>query len=533
MATFRLSIRLLDGAYHGRGDGGEPEWPPSPLRAFQALVNAAAGRWGPAQFGDYACPALAWLEGLGPPAIVAPPGRAATRPYRLYVPNNAGDLMVAAWARGSRDASMAEHRTEKDVRPTRFAGPDGRPLGSNPDFLPVHFDWPLTPEQSAAGKSHRETLRAAARSITHLGWGVDQAVGDAELLADDPPADPDTERWQPEAAGGGTPLRVPRAGTLAELRRKYADFLGRLRHGSFDPVPPLPESAFAVVGYRRATDPAGRPWVAFRIASVDPDDPNPAFDPPRRCRDVAAWVRSATDRVCAGWPFGPIAGFVHGHAPDGAQLTGEAADHRFMYLPLPTINPALNRVESIRRVLIAAPPGAEDRVEWVRRRLPGQVLTDLNGRDVGLLTEHTGSPWVLEQYLNLGRVWSTVTPLVLPGHDEADPRIVCRRAELAPDAAARRRVREQADRRTERLLLRAFEQAGWPAGLVDPGGLEWQAVGYRAGVEPVVRYELPDELGRFPRYHVRVRFPHAVRGPLAVGAGRYRGFGLFARDGET
>ena len=142
MPTFRLSIRLLDGAFHGRGGGGEPEWPPSPLRAFQALVNAAARRWRADQFEDYARPALEWLEGLGPPVVVAPPGRAAARPYRLYVPNNAGDLMVAKWARGDARADMSEHRTEKDVRPTRFAGPDGRPLGSNPDLLPLHFDWP-------------------------------------------------------------------------------------------------------------------------------------------------------------------------------------------------------------------------------------------------------------------------------------------------------------------------------------------------------------------------------------------------------
>jgi CRISPR-associated protein Csb2 len=31
-------------------------------------------------------------------------------------------------------------------------------------------------------------------------------------------------------------------------------------------------------------------------------------------------------------------------------------------------------------------------------------------------------------------------------------------------------------------------------------------------------------------YHVRVRFPHSVSGPLSVGSGRYRGLGLFAVD---
>jgi CRISPR-associated protein Csb2 len=449
----------------------------------------------------------------------------------LYVPNNAGDLMVAAWARGNPDASMAEHRTEKDVRPTRFAGPDGRPLASNPDFLPVHFDWPLTPEQYAAGEAHRETLRAAARSITHLGWGVDQAVGHAELLPGDPPGDPASERWRPEPAGGGTPLRVPRAGTLAELRRKHADFLGRLRHGSFDPVPPLPESAFAVVGYRRATDPAGRPWVAFRIVSVDPDDPkNPAFDPSRKCRDVAAWVRSATARVCQEWP--DMASFIHGHDADGSPLKGDAADSRFMYLPLPTINPALNRVESIRRVLIAGPPGAEDRIDWVRRRLPGQVLTTdpPDRREIGLLTEHTGNPWVLEQYTGSGRVWSTVTPVVLPGYD--DPDHLRRRLRDNGDAAVQRRLLAQLNGRIEGLLRKALRQAGLADEVATAAVLDWRSVGFRPGVDPARHYLRPENLGAFPAYHVRVRFATPIPGPLVVGAGRYRGFGLFAIEDE-
>ena len=40
-SQFCLTFRMLDLRFHGRGDGGAPEWPPSPLRAFQALVCAA------------------------------------------------------------------------------------------------------------------------------------------------------------------------------------------------------------------------------------------------------------------------------------------------------------------------------------------------------------------------------------------------------------------------------------------------------------------------------------------------------------
>jgi CRISPR-associated protein Csb2 len=490
---FRLGFRFLDSAFHGRGDGGEPEWPPSPLRAFQALVAAAAAWWRPLQFEDYAKPALEWLETLDHPKVFAPVGRSAGRPYRLYVPNNAGDLVAAALARGNADASIAKHRTEKDVRPTWLVG------GQT-----VRFVWPLSPEQHEQGKAHIEVLRAAARSITHLGWGVDQAVGHAELLTDDPPAEPSTERWLPAGVGGNTLLRVPRAGTLAELRRKHDKFLGRLQYDSPDQVSPL--SAFRVVGYRRATDPAGRQWAAFRIVSVDPDEPNPSFDAARRCRDVAAWVRSVTANVCAGWPFGDTAGFAHGHDAEGKQLKGDRADERFMYLPLPTINHKLNRVESIRRVLIAAPAGFQDRVDWIRRRLPGQVLVALNGEERGMLNVLTTSDWVLRQYTDPSRVWSTVTPVVWPGHDDRDPK------------------------KAEAILRKAFINARLPPELVRRiEELEWRPVGFRAGLDLATHYLRPEKIdGR--QFHVRVRFPHPIRGPLAVGAGRYRGLGVFAAD---
>src|SRR5262249_17250473 len=154
-------------------------------------------------------------------------------------------------------------------------------------------------------------------------------------------------------------------------------------------------------------------------------------------------------RACGGWPFGDTAGFVHGHGPDGNQLKGDGADDRFMYLPLPTINPKLNRVESIRRVLVAAPPRFAERVEWVRRRLPGQdVIAEHRGTAVGLLNGLPASDWVLRQYTGTGRVWSSVTPVILPGYDEAGPKTVARRARMAADEAARRRVHEQAAERT-------------------------------------------------------------------------------------
>src|SRR5262245_13194087 len=122
-----LSIHFLDGTFHGRRDGDALEWPPSPLRLFQALVAASAARWGKRHQLDYARPALKWLEEEMPPVIVAPES-AAGAAYRLSVPNNAMDIVGRAWSRGNTsgtgDANPATHRAMKAVHPTWLVGGD-------------------------------------------------------------------------------------------------------------------------------------------------------------------------------------------------------------------------------------------------------------------------------------------------------------------------------------------------------------------------------------------------------------------------
>jgi CRISPR-associated protein Csb2 len=84
--------------------------------------------------------------------------------------------------------------------------------------------------------------------------------------------------------------------------------------------------------------------------------------------------------------------------------------------------------------------------------------------------------------------------------------------------------------KSERLLLTAFTQAGFPHELLAGAELDWRGTGFRAGVDMASRFLPPKNLDNRPRYHVRVRFPHAVRGPIAIGSGRFRGFGLFAAE---
>ena len=259
-----IVLRFLDPVpqFHGRGDNGDPEWPPSPLRLFQALVAASATRWRENQFRESARPALQWLETIKP-SVVVPEAPGESFGYRMYVPNNSGDLMTAAWARGDTETSMAKFRVEKDVRPIRLRGEA------------VYFLFPLREDNCPFFK----ILQAAARSVTHFGWGIDIVAGNAEILTESEAVGLPGEVWRPASDQSGTTLRVPKEGTLDDLIEKHGKFLGRLSDNSFKPVPPL--SAFQVVSYRRATDPPQRQYAAFTLLKPDASGMR-SFDTVRR-----------------------------------------------------------------------------------------------------------------------------------------------------------------------------------------------------------------------------------------------------------
>lgn len=126
-----ISVTFLQPMCHarlGKEDAAPNEWPPSPLRLFQAMVAGAAARWAGDESSGHATltapapvTALQWLETLRearPPTILAPlavTGQAVPR----YVPNNSADLVATKWAKGDALATF-EDRTKKAFRPTRL-----------------------------------------------------------------------------------------------------------------------------------------------------------------------------------------------------------------------------------------------------------------------------------------------------------------------------------------------------------------------------------------------------------------------------
>jgi hypothetical protein len=175
-------------------------------------------------------------------------------------------------------------------------------------------------------------------------------------------------------------------------------------------------------------------------------------------------------------------------------------------------------------------PGVEDEAKTLDKLLREAHIVFGSPFSITLDWFLPGSDWVLRQYIEPSAIWSTVTPVILPGYD--DPDHLHRKLNNCQDADTQKRYLAKLDARIDALLRKAFVQAGYATELVQQLELDWRGGGFRAGVELASRYLPPENLNNSPRYHVKVRFPSAVQGPIAVGGGRFRGMGLFATHPE-
>ncbi len=370
---FCVSATFLVPQYHGRRDGGEPEWPPSPLRLFQSLVNASAQR--PSREIERGEASLRWLEELPPPDIVAPRSHLGV-PLRTAVPNNDLDLIASAWSKGQEPRKQpSELKTLKSVQTVHLLDNDA-----------VHYLWRIPESFSAEAMKHFTALSLVARSMIALGWGIDMVAGNASTLSQEDVTRLSGDRWTPtEGATSTVPLRVPVSGTLAGLVTRHRAFLGRISrddrgHECFNPVPPVSE--FRTVAYRRTTDTAQRPVAAFSLLKLDGSGFRP-FDAARRTTAVAAMLRHAAKCAAENMGRDPdwIARFVLGHGEEkGCEEHVAVGPRRFAYVPLSTIHwrGRDNRrvVGDVRRALVMTfAEGCDAEVTWARRAISGMDFT--------------------------------------------------------------------------------------------------------------------------------------------------------------
>lgn len=464
--TLCISITFLDNLFHGQGDYG-PEWPPSPFRLYQALVASTARSRcdGHAELG--------WFEQLSSPDILAPLFKKVTS-RTIFVPNNDSD----------KEPDRQNRLAPKHVRPTLILSES-----------PVHYLWEVKPEDRLLA----EQIAEHARLISTVGWGIDLVVGNGQLLSSKEVAALKSEYrgeyWKP-TKGASLVLRCPKQGSLNDLRSAYESSLSRFDGNIYKPARRARE--FQEISYGR-TGVASRPVARFNLLKADGDAEGwSAFDQ-RYAMHAAAMARGIACKQSrsSGFDFpGGSETYVAGHTGATAKTPP-----RFSYLPIPTIShPQADGY--IRRLLIAEPVGGDGAcAQWAHHNMHLQTMIDTNGNQRAIL--HASTPdRVFNCYTQAGHSFHTVTPVILPGHDDMKYSKV------------------------EKLLLKAIEQAGYSTeGLHD---LYVQKAPFIKGAYHPQAYARPKYLESFSATHARLLWKHEIPGPLAIGAGRHFGLGLFA-----
>lgn len=519
MSNFIITVTYLNGTYHGRGDGNTPEWPPSPMRLFQALVAVAGAKWR-TDFPEQVQEALDWLASQSPPEIFSPTVQVGT-PYQTSVPNNAMDIVGRAWSKGStsKDAQVSTHKAMKEISSTYLIGNAEQPWQSSDESSwQVSYVWKVDSVKSA--EDHLNVLKELASSLYEVGWGLDLVAGHASLDGD---LQVQTKCWSPSNTVG-TALRTPRPHAREALQQRHARFLGRVSESTLIPVPPLSPMAYEVVQYRCTDDPTTPTFAAFSF--LDTTGAKMRSFNLLSGMQVAGMLRHAAATVAtdADWPEEVINRLICGHGEsktdDQHQPVGR---ERFAYIPLPSLEPRsrsgnANHVGMIRRALIYIPSGGRDtEVNSIRRLLSGMELISKRGKQVeALITALPASDKMVTRYvpINGASTWSTVTPVILPGRDD------------------------RKEKKAEKLLRKCIIQAGYSEYLAKHALIDWRPVGYHPGAEHVKSYQcnVPKHLDKYPRYHVKITWRNAdgsplnVHGPIVLGGGRYYGIGLFVAE---
>ncbi|MGA4645050.1 type I-G CRISPR-associated protein Csb2 [Limisphaera sp. 4302-co] len=478
-----ISVTLLDPLFHGKRDEDAPEWPPSPMRLFQALVAGSCTGCRHAEWSEAKANAYRWLERRKPPIIIAPPARLAAG-YMLFVPNNDSDTAF----------ERHERLTEKAVRPHRI-------LSDGPATL--HYLWDIAEDEWEQARPIAKVFEVEARHLTTLGWGIDQAVAQARILNRAEVRALPGQRWRPwdVPLSSGGKLRVPKSGSLDDLERAYKAF----RHRLLMELPPggREPRVFGTRVYLPADALPPRPYAGFELPE------GVAF----RAEDaakVAAMLRSLAcqsakeDEAAHTFPGGAEV-YVAGHVEHGTDVITA----RFSYLPLPSIGHE-HADGMIRRLLVAEPFGGDGvHARWAQQRLRNGTLRDERGNERGVLLDlwRPSSRRVVELYVRESKCWHSVTPVVLPGFDDGK------------------------QKKAERLFLKALVQAGIPIEAVESFTL--RKAPFWPGAAHPQHYLVPEYMRRFSRWHVAVRFREPIPGPLALGVGRHVGLGLFAVRADT
>lgn len=496
MGSLVLAVRSDEGRYHGQGD-----WPPCPMRLFQALV-AGAALGGPLGAAEGA--ALKWLEELPPPVVCAPHAERTRPEVSFYVPNNDSDR-VKETLTGKRVA-----HGKKVFQPYLFDA-----------TVPFLYAWRFDQDCSEV-RARAEAICSLAERLYQLGRGVDIAWAWGEILTDEELdqrlGDYPGQVFHPSAGASGTTLRCPCPGTLESLGVRHQAFAARFtyeRQGRTVKITHRrpPNSRFRTVPYE---SPPSRQVFELRDPALGE---TLASWPLVRATVLVTRIRDgAVERLKGTMPSRApdIERVLVGRKPDGTN-SGSIAD-RVRIIPLASIGHQHVDMQ-VRRVLVEVPPTCPILADDVYWGVSGLELKDPQGDELVAVVIRAGDNAFARHYgVNTGqtyRDWKTVTPAALP--------------EAAAGGSARTGSQR---RRQEERAAAAVAQA------LRHAGLRARAAVIRVQREPFQTYGAQAEdfaagtrFSPSRLWHVEVTLDRAVAGPLVIGDGRFLGLGVMAPVG--
>lgn len=492
---FSIAIRYLCGwASAASNKKEEPEWPPHPDRVFMALVAA----WAETEADEAERQSLLFLQQLPEPclsvsldaelhaavSIFERNSDAGERaPVPVYVPTNISDEELRRDRKSEKLLRVLPSERKRDKRHFPAVIPESDT---------VYLIWP----DVELPAEHRAALERLCAKVGYLG---DTSSLVQIWVEDNPPPPtlvPTDERHY------SSRLRVFR--TLDELKADYErdSQAGEYRPRTFkwgyyrepeEAKPPIPTSHFAELLVLRRT--AG-----------------PTLD----ITDTLWLTKTLRDAAISLWDKHikqPIPEWLSGHTPEGERSRRENGHLAFVALPN------------------VGHQHADGELKGMALAVPGDVTKDEQTLLLDALfqwDEQSGETQPLE--LTLGRLgmWR------LEQETRSFPRMVTLRKSVWLGPAARwasvtpivlDRYPKNGESEAEEMVAAACERIGLPRPrevVLMPGSLF-------IGVPPARRFPpLPKKFGKTldQHTHALLIFDEPVRGPMLLGAGRYRGYGL-------
>ena len=460
----------------GLSTGTDVEWPPHPDRLFMSMVAA----WGQTGMDPAEERALLWLERQEDPFIAAGAPGQQREPVVHYVPVNDPP------PRDEKGTLIPEKRR---LQPRTFAT---IPL----DDPEAHFIWP-----EASPAEHWAALDGLVVKITHIGHSSSLVQASASAEEDDAPA----ANWRPAGRfeRRGLKMRVPHPGRLAALR-DYYDAGQR------------PEAS----RWRRYTNVGRTPknvphsefspdlWVFEAIAKGS----NPHLQDTAK---LAEALRRLTMSKCPD----PLPEWISGHTAERKQ----SKDAHIAWIPLAHVGSehAYGRImgfglaipraveETAPRELAECLNGLiayDDDDEAARRVILRGAWDEIELRLLDEDEQRTRRNLQPETWTKPSSVWHSVTPVTLDRYYKGPDR----------------------DRlKAENVMANCVRM-----GLPRPVAVELMSVPHLKGAPPdrafprLARHNEKAGGGEWAHTHAKIVFDQPVQGPVIVGPGRFRGYGL-------